>query len=180
MDRPTLIELNKRDIEGFFLSDKGWCHNYLKFYDELFAPFRDSEINIFEVGYLHGGSAQLWEKYFTKAIIKSIDINPCVPPPTSSRIILELKDIKDVTVKYFKDFVPDIAIDDGSHLLEDQIYFVKTVYPALRKGGLLIVEDIQNDKGHKHVFECLNIPFEVIDLRTKLGRFDDVIFLYRK
>ena len=178
--RKSLNDLNKRETEGFFFTDKGWLHNYLPFYNNLFAPYRDLEINIFEVGYLNGGSCQLWERYFSKAKIKSIDVNPCTPPPVSDRIILELRDIRSVTAEYFADFIPDIAIDDGSHLLEDQLYFVKIVYPVLRKGGLLIVEDIQNVKGHKFVFETLGIPFEIVDLRGEGGSYDDVILLYQK
>lgn len=176
----TLAELNRGTMEGFFLSDKGWTHSYLPSYDKLFTPFRDLEINIFEVGYLHGGSSELWAKYFSKARIKTIDIDPCVPAPYSDRIILELRDMNKTTAEYFKDFPPDIAIDDGSHLLEDQLYFVKTVYPVLSKGGLLIVEDIQNIAAHKRIFEYLGIPFEVFDLRNTKSRYDDVFLLYRK
>ena len=176
----TLTELNKREIDGFFLSDKGWTHSYLPCYEELFAPYRHREINIFEVGYQHGGSAILWEKYFSKALIKTIDIDMCVPFPPQGRIVLELRDMRETDAEYFADFIPDIAIDDGSHLLEDQLHFVKTVYPVLREGGLLIVEDIQNLEQQKVAFDYLGIPFEVIDLREPEGRYDDVLLLYRK
>jgi len=176
----TLTELNKREINGFFLTDKGWTHNYLPDYEKLFFPFKDAKINIFEVGYLHGGSCQLWEKYFINAKIKSIDVDHCVPLPTSDRVILELRDMCKTTSEYFDDFPPTIAIDDGSHLLEDQIHFIKTVYPVLKPGGLLIIEDVQNIERHKAVFEILGIPFEVFDLRHVAGRYDDVFILYRK
>jgi hypothetical protein len=108
-----------------------------------------------------------------------IDINCCVPPP-AGRTILELQNIWDIDTDYFKDFPIDIAIDDGSHLLEDQVRFVKIVYPALRKGGIMVIEDIQNIATHKFVFDCLGIPFEVIDLRDRIGRYDDVLLIYRK
>ncbi|MCE5225525.1 MAG: class I SAM-dependent methyltransferase [Porphyromonadaceae bacterium] len=180
MEELSLVELNKREIDGFFLSDKGWIHNYLPTYDKLFAPYRHKEINIFEVGYQHGGSAQLWNKYFSKAKIKIIDIDACVPLPFEERIIFELRDMRKTDAEYFSDFIPDIAIDDGSHLLEDQVHFVKTVYPVLREGGLLIVEDIQNLEQQKIVFDYLGIPFEVVDLRVPGGRYDDVFLLYRK
>lgn len=176
----TLGELNKGDVDGFFLSDKGWLHNYLPTYDQLFFPFKDAEINIFEVGYFHGGSCKLWERYFSKAIIKSIDIDHCAPIPPQGRIILELRDMRDVTTDYFNDFPPTIAIDDGSHSIEDQVYFIKTVYPVLKEGGLLIVEDIQNIEKQRVVFESLGIPFDVFDLRHIMGRYDDVFLLYRK
>lgn len=176
----ALDEINKERGNGFFLSDKGFFHNYLSEYDKLFTSYRHQEINIFEVGYQHGGSATLWTKYFSKAIIKTIDIDHCVPDPSSSRIILEIQDIRMITSDYFNDFPPDIAIDDGSHLLDDQIYFIKTVYPVLRQNGLLIIEDIQYLENHRFVFESLGIPFEVFDFRKQTGRYDDVFLLYRK
>lgn len=178
--RPSLLELNKSDVTGFFLSDKGWLHNYLPSYEKIFTPYRDLDINIFEVGYLNGGSCQLFEKFFSVAKIKAIDITPCIPPPTSNRVKVELMDARDLTQEYFKDFVPTIAIDDGSHLLEDQVSFIITVYPVLAEGGILIVEDIQNIEKQKVVFDCLNIPYEIIDVRHTSGRYDDVFLLYRK
>uniref|UniRef100_A0A6M3IMB8 Methyltransferase n=1 Tax=viral metagenome TaxID=1070528 RepID=A0A6M3IMB8_9ZZZZ len=180
MKEMTLVEINKEPGNGFYLTNKGTIHNYLPIYEALFSPLRDKELNIFEVGYYHGGSSKLWEKYFSKAIIKTIDIDNCVPFPESERIILELRDINDIRQEYFSDFFPDIAIDDGSHLLEDQIYFIKTVYPVLKEGGLLIVEDIQNIKNQKVVFESIGIPFDIIDLRKVKGRYDDVLILYHK
>jgi hypothetical protein len=176
----TLEELNKREVDGFFLSDKGWCHSYLPVYDNLFLPYKDADINIFEVGYFHGGSSKLWERYFSKARIKTIDVDHCVPFADSSRIILELRDMRKTTSEYFKNFIPDIAIDDGSHLLEDQVHFVNIVYPILREGGLLIIEDIQNIESQKIVFDSLGIPFDVIDLRYVKNRYDDVFLLYHK
>ena len=176
---PTLTELNKRDMDGFYYSDKGTHHCYLPVYDELFAPYRHLDINVFEVGYLHGGSAFLWERYFSKARIKFIDIDCCVPPPTG-RAILELQNIWDIDTDYFKDYPVVIAIDDGSHLLEDQVKFIKTVYPCLTIGGIMVIEDIQNIDRQKIVFDSLGIPFEVVDLREKTGRYDDVLLIYRK
>jgi hypothetical protein len=176
----SLLELNDRETSGFFFSDKGWSHSYLPEYEKLFAPYRDREINIFEVGYQHGGSAELWARYFSKAIVKSIDVDHCVPDPLSQRIIVELRDMNKLRSEYFSDFLPDIAIDDGSHLLEDQLHFVKTVFPVLKKGGIMIVEDIQNIITQKVAFDYLDIPFLVYDLRNIKNRYDDVFLLYRK
>lgn len=180
MEDVSLEQLNKRDIEGLYLSDKGLTHSYLPIYDILFTPYRHQRINLFEVGYQHGGSSVLWERYFSKATIKSIDIDCFSPPPTNERIIFEVRDIRQIDANYFSNFIPDIAIDDGSHLIEDQLHFVKTVYPVLKKGGLLIVEDIQNLEKQRIVFDCLGIPFDVVDLREVKGRYDDVFLVYRK
>ena len=59
----TLRELQQKNQ---YSTDKEFSHHYLGVYDELFAPFKDKEINLLEVGVATGGSLKLWEKYFTK------------------------------------------------------------------------------------------------------------------
>lgn len=179
----NLVELNKSQGDGYLipdaLSDKGTIHNYLTIYDELFAPFRDKKINLFEVGYQYGGSAKLWELYFNKAKIKCIDIDISVPLPESDRIEFDLMDVNELTQDYFNELI-DIAIDDGSHFLKDQLHFIKNVWPVIRKGGLMIIEDVQDIDTEESIFRNLGIPFEVIDNRAKQGRYDEVLLIFRK
>lgn len=182
----SLSELNKcmgnKSSQPQYLTDKGSIHLYLPIYDRLFTPYRDREINIFEVGYQYGGSCELWGKYFPKAKIKAIDneIACSELPILSDRITLDIIDVKNITSDYFKDFQPDIAIDDGSHILDEQIHFIKTVYPVLKNGGLMILEDIQDIDEQTISFRSLGIHFEIIDLRNINGRYDDVLIIYRK
>jgi len=193
MSNLSLVELDCQN--GVYLTDKQHDHNYLEAYDILFAPFRSKQINIFEVGYWYGGSCELWKLYFPNAFIKSIDVTIPLPRankrnlpynllaefiPPRDRVQLKIKNVKALNAEYFKDFPPDIAIDDGSHEISDQVYFVNTVYPVLRKGGLLIVEDIQNVRMDVPKFKQLKIPFEVVDMRAKSGVGDSVFLLYRK
>lgn len=171
----TLVELFKK---GNYLTDKGIDHSYLEIYDILFDPFRNKRINVFEVGYFKGGSSKLWEDYFLNAQIRIIDIEGI--PFATNRVRFEIKDVKTLTPEYFKYFKPDIAIDDGSHILEEQIHFVKVLYPVLRKNGLLIVEDVNNIDQWKEKFDELRIPYQIIDLRDVKGRSDDVLIIIRK
>jgi hypothetical protein len=174
----TLVELFKT---GLYDTDKGSDHNYLRDYDKLFYPYRDRKINVFEVGFYHGGSCKLWEDYFLKAKIKFVDYNPeCILNSTSGRASLDIVDSMTLTPDYFKDFPPDIAIDDSYHSLESQIHFIQTIYPALRKGGLLIVEDITDLDTFKPAFDALNIPYEIIDRRIEQNRTDEVLLIFRK
>lgn len=187
----NLVELNNRN--GLFLTDKGSIHNYLKFYDAIFTQFRNKEINIFEVGYQYGGSCELWKQYFLYAKIKAIDIKKWEPTsdrkylklynqfiePTG-RVSLDLISINDLTEDYFKDFHPDIAIDDGSHTLEDQIVFIKKVYPYLKEGGYLIIEDIQNLELAIPEFDKLGLHINVVDQREVRGVYDDVFIYFTK
>jgi hypothetical protein len=187
----TLEELNSRD--GLYLTDKGSIHSYLKFYDAIFKQFKDLEINIFEAGYQYGGSCELWKLYFPHAKIKAIDIKKWQPTPDridlklsnefiepEGRVSLDIININDLPDDYFNSFHPDIAIDDGSHLLEDQVMFVKKVYPHLKDGGYLIIEDIQNLEIALPEFNKLGLHVFVVDQREVSGVYDDVFIYFVK
>ena len=59
-----------------FPTDKDYEHNYLDgFYEELFSPLKDKEINFCEIADLTGDSLRIWEKYFPKANILGLNIN---------------------------------------------------------------------------------------------------------
>jgi O-antigen biosynthesis protein len=42
---------------------------YLALYDELFAPFRNRDIRLLELGVKQGGSLELWRDYFPQGLI---------------------------------------------------------------------------------------------------------------
>lgn len=187
-----MSDLLKLNYNGKYLTDKGRLHSYLPFYDNLFKPLRNDKINIFEVGFQYGGSCKLWELHFPNAIIRAIDIDSTFPFiqdaidinmqtdfTFSDRVRMEFKDSMTLDAEYFSDFIPDIAIDDGSHELEHQIHFIKVVYPLMEKGGILIIEDVQDIDTQRNDFEKLNLHFEIIDFRLS-GRADDVLLIFKK
>jgi hypothetical protein len=168
-------------------TDKDTRHSYLSVYDELFKQFQYSNINIFEVGYFIGGSCKLWIDYFPNAQVRSIDNLSEVPDelkaqcrqPLESRIRLDLISINELTERYFDDFKPTIVIDDGSHLIQDQIKLVQITYPVLVPGGLIIIEDIQNME-YVEEFKKLGYGFEIHDRRNVKGCEDDILIIFRK
>jgi len=169
-------------------TDKEYAHKYLDVYDKLFAPIQNKKINIFECGYGDGGSCKLWEDYFPKASIRSIDIEKRDYvwsaggkdfPVHSNRVRLDYIDLHDLPGSYFDDFRLDIAIDDGSHVIADQIVFINTVWPVLKEGGLMIIEDVHDIENNKVIFDVLDIPFEVVDLRG-IGVYCSVLLIFRK
>lgn len=173
----SLVELFKQKN---YPTDKGTDHSYLETYDELFKPFKEAHINILELGVWKGGSIQLWTDFFTNAKIIGYDVtiyDGDVFPKTAIRV---LKNVNNISPTEFETTPLTIAIDDGSHSLEDQLTFIKTIYPQLLSGGILIIEDVQNIDNQKKEFDSLNIPYEVIDLRGVKNRYDDVLLIFRK
>ena len=58
-------------------TDKGHEHiQYLRIYEEVFAPFVDKEIRLLELGVKDGGSLLLWRDYFKKGTIVGVDMIP--------------------------------------------------------------------------------------------------------
>jgi len=170
-------------------TDKELVHHYLDFYDQLFLPYKKKYINIFEVGYAEGGSCKLWKDYFINAHIRVIDINNKQIPIgatkvlefNSDRVRFDIINVNDLFVTdYFDDFPVDIAIDDGSHNIPDQVAFVKVMYPIVNTGGLLIIEDVADVSGLCAELDKLGYPYEVIDLRPQCNRWDNVLILFRK
>jgi SAM-dependent methyltransferase len=187
----TLIELYKKNNGLRKYGQDKFGHHYAEVYDILFAPLQDKEINIFEVGFFTGGSCRLWLDYFPNAKVKCIDIHPQAHSRVlgtyiaNPRFNFEVMDSNNLTPEYVKDFNPDIFIDDGSHILNDQLYIVKTVYPVLKPGGLLIIEDVQDIDKDKLLFEELGYEFVVADMRPDSEKLrkaapDSVLIIYRK
>jgi hypothetical protein len=186
----TLVELFEQGGLATYDTDKGagapHHHNYLGVYDKLFKPFQDKPIHLLEVGYLFGGSCKLWEDYFTQARITAVEKgnDPVLLPGLKRTTIVET-DMNLVSSDFlltFKNGPIDIAIDDGSHKLIDQLHFIEAVYPVLNPGGILIIEDVQDINTQYKSFEELGIPFEVVDLRGRypVARYDDVLIIYHK
>lgn len=178
---PTLRDLYYTKGFGYYPTDKGTTHCYIDSYDKLFLDYKEKTINILEVGVSEGGSVRLWSEYFTNATIFGYDIVRTARPNIfNENVSYIVKDVNHIAIDEFKDTPLSIAIDDGSHSLQDQLTFIKTIYDQVIPGGLLIVEDIQNLEGQKSDFESLGYPFEVIDLRNVQGRYDDVLLVFKK
>ncbi len=119
--------------------------HYFDIYERYFSPYRNTEVVILEIGISHGGSLQMWKKYFgDKARIFAIDINP------------ECKKLEDENVKIFigsqedSTFLtevinqipaPDIIIDDGGHTMRQQIVSFETLYSKVKDHGIYLCED---------------------------------------
>lgn len=113
-----------------------WEH-YFPIYEKHFARFRGKSPRVLELGIDHGGSLQLWKRYFGPgAEIIGVDINPDAMY-SESQITTILSDQKGPGLVDSGPF--DIVIDDGSHVREDQEISFGNLWP--RCTGVYLIED---------------------------------------
>jgi hypothetical protein len=161
---------------------------YLDYYDKAFLPYKEKPINIFEVGSPEGGSCKLWEDYFLQANIRNIDTADRHIPVgntesvrfNSSRVRFEVVDFNALTPEYFSDFPVDIAIDSRPNNTANQVAFIGTMYPFIREGGMLIIEDVKDIDDLAAIVTGFGHPYEIIDLRQQFNRPDSVLFIIKK
>lgn len=114
-------------------------HHYFEIYDKHFQRFQDEDIRVLEIGVDHGGSLQVWKKYFGHNVkIVGLDINPACAEYAEDQIEIVIGNQADTALlKSLGEF--DIVIDDGSHRLQDQEASFEALWPATR--GVYLIED---------------------------------------
>jgi hypothetical protein len=128
-------------------TDKGSiAHNYTRIYAKYFDSIRNTPIKFMEIGIAAGSSVKLWERYFPKAELHFIDINPQDIQYFSNRSHYHFVDQTDISRlrslgdSLGRDF--DIIIDDGGHKMDQQIISFETLFPYIKSGGMYIIEDL--------------------------------------
>lgn len=125
-----------------------WTH-YLGIYHRHFQKFIGKEVHVLEVGVYSGGSLDMWKEYFgPKCHVYGIDIREECKALETGSVKIFIGDQADREFwRRFRQEVPklDILIDDGGHLLEQQIVTLEETLPHLRPGGVYVCEDIHGD-----------------------------------
>ena len=157
--------------------DKGTFHSYIPYYAATFEEYRATAKNVLEIGVKGGHSLNMWKQYFTNAHVIGIDINKRETVCPTCEVIWG-----DATKKETFTSVPklDIIIDDGSHDIEHQVKSFEILWPKLKKGGVYIIEDIQDIDATRDRLLALHESAVVHDFRKELDRYDDVVVEYRK
>jgi cephalosporin hydroxylase len=119
---------------------------YLNIYHRYMNELRDKPLKVLEIGVKDGNSHRMWREYFPKATIYGIDIDPRCKQYESDRIRVFIGSQSDpstidVAVKHAGGQF-DIILDDGSHVNELTLKSFHLLFPALRDGGLYIIEDL--------------------------------------
>lgn len=185
--------LEARQINGFEAAggtDKQTIHSYGPVYEELLKPFQDKECTILEVGVAHGGSMLLWHDLCPKGYVISLDVQDIVHPSiwerldSSRYVFFKESAYSEQAVERVKERAPnglDFATDDGPHTLASQCAFLEMYLPLLKKGGLAVVEDIQDESWFEPLINCVDssFSFETVDRRHIKNRYDDLMLIVR-
>lgn len=140
----------RNPLEAHFRTNRGrlihkWVH-YFEIYDRHFAPYRGKPVTIVEFGVYHGGSLQMWKKYFgRRARIFGVDIDPRCAELAEDRIEIVIGDQEDREVlRALRERTGpiDVVIEDGGHTMGQQIATFEEMWPAIRDGGVYLVEDL--------------------------------------
>jgi predicted O-methyltransferase YrrM len=164
------------------LSDKGDVHSYLEIYDLLFAKFAQKKIRLLEIGVFNGGSLAMFKDYFPPGSeIHGIE-NQAVNASLDGVAVFFGNAYTDEMLSVLGEY--DIIIDDGSHALADVQFFIKGYLDKVRPGGLLIVEDIQQDAKPEDLIASVPAEYRhcsyLVDCKQSKGRYDDMLFIVHK
>ena len=168
-------------------SDKNSLHSYGPIYERLFAPYRDTALDVGEVGVRDGSSLRGWAEYFTRADVWGFDNGseaglPVFTEEEQRRITMIVADT--TKPSDFLKALPrrhlmfDVIIDDGLHHPYGQVATWAMLSPFLRSGGLYLIEDIE-DISFAQTMQRL-FGGKVYDLREVKGRHDDIVLAWEK
>ncbi len=147
-ERASLTELAQR--HG---TDKwGKHHRYTPHYERHFAPLRDKPVCLLEIGvggYKHeergGASLRMWKSFFPRGRIHGLDIEDKSMFEEERIRIFRGSQVDGAFLDRVLDEIgiPDIVIDDGSHLNPHMIGTFELLFPRLADGAIYVVEDTQ-------------------------------------
>jgi hypothetical protein len=135
-----LIEAVKNKKKGVIRK----FEHFLPIYDSFFEGVREENLNLLEIGVGWGGSLYTWREYLPKARITGIDNNPKRKEFEGENIKVFIGDQADSQFlkSVNRERGPfDIIIDDGSHMMHQQIKSFNTLFPRLKDGGVYVIED---------------------------------------
>jgi len=153
-------------------SSVSWAWDYLRHYEDLFAKWRHSPINLIEIGVAGGASLAAWEQYFDRATLVGIDINPEANRFGQGRVFIRIGSQDDAGFLHgvAAAFPPTIIIDDGSHIAHQMIAAFEALFPALLPGGVYVFEDMS--------FHFEDSPMPFMGARAHQGLAEQPIYDY--
>jgi len=138
------------NLEHYFYNNQDrlihkWTH-YFEIYEDLFSRFKGKKINILEIGLFQGGSIQMWQNYFGNDMhYFGVDINPNCKKFEDKNVTVFIGSQTDEDfLKILVETLPqiDIIIDDGGHMMDQQILTFKYLYKLINEDGIYLCEDL--------------------------------------
>ncbi|MGH1427531.1 MAG: class I SAM-dependent methyltransferase [Arenicella sp.] len=138
------------DLEKYFRNNTNrsihkWEH-YFNIYDRHFSRFRGTDVHIVEFGVSQGGSLQMWKDYFgSKCQIYGVDINHHCKQFEEDQVQVLIGDQNDRSfLKSLVTKIPrvDILIDDGGHMMKEQINTFEVLFDHIQNDGVYLCEDL--------------------------------------
>jgi SAM-dependent methyltransferase len=118
----------------------------------------------------------MWQEYFPNAKLYGVDISDFSAFETDRFKFVradagdekQLQKVVDLAVPF------DVIIDDGSHAPFHQQRAFLSLFPALRPGGLFIIEDIQwQPDTYSHALPCVPRTDRLLTQFVATGRFSE-------
>jgi hypothetical protein len=137
------------DLESIFYTNQDrliskW-NCYFSVYERYFNKYRNKPLVMLEIGVAHGGSLQMWKKYFGEnLIIYGLDINPRCKSLEEKNIQIYIGSQSDRKfLRWLKTQIPkiDILLDDGGHSMKQQIVTFEELFDHIKEDGVYICED---------------------------------------
>ena len=169
-----------------YLTDKGpQSHNYVRDYEPLFAPLRDKQLTLLEIGVLNGASIQMWSDYFPNGKIVGVDKDLKQFTWRPNVLLLQANvSTGEILQQVAEHAGPlDIVIDDGSHNHGDHMIALFELMQFLEPDGMYFIEDLHGDHITKQYLKLLQASPEQATMyhaNSDAYRVLDVQLLYEE
>jgi hypothetical protein len=161
--RRALVPLYGHDLERLaraYGTDKaGPRHRYTQAYERHLARLRRKPIVLLEIGIggyddpaEGGASLRMWRRWLPHAEIHGADLYD-KSRVAGRRIAVHRTDQADADAlaRLAEEVGPcDVVIDDGSHVCDHVVRTFEVLFPAVRPGGVYVIEDLQTSYQPKY------------------------------
>lgn len=137
---------------------------YTPAYHRFFSEWRDRPLRLLEIGVSRGGSLQMWREYFPKATIFGVDVNPETLQWNGRIRDCSVTLVDQGSPEALQAFVAgtggnfDLVVEDGGHLMHQQISSFNVLFPHVVPGGAYALEDYGTSYWTKFGGKPLNAP----------------------
>ncbi|MGH9895366.1 MAG: class I SAM-dependent methyltransferase, partial [bacterium] len=137
-------------LAQIYRTDK-WRSGFTEVYPRWLASSRHRLRTVLEIGvgggekpHVGGGSLRMWKRYFPRAHIYGLDLYPKAIREPRITVFQGSQSDRELLQDVARRIGPiDLLIDDGSHRGRDIAISFQTLFPAVRPGGLYVIEDLQ-------------------------------------